>query len=108
MHFQRAPLQEEARGGIEEGVHRAQEMLETAVTLPGARSKVRARPRTEGIPNLPRLWSKESVAEVLDVAVDFVGSLILKGELVAVKLGHRTLRVKDDSLRAYMRRIGAT
>lgn len=53
---------------------------------------------------LTMYWSNESVAQLLDVPVRFVERLVEHGELKAVKLGHRTLRVTDESLRAYQRK----
>jgi excisionase family DNA binding protein len=47
------------------------------------------------------------VAAQLDVTVALVRGLIRKGELQAVSLGHRTLRVTEHSLKAYLKKIGA-
>ena len=58
--------------------------------------------------NLQRLWSQESVAEVLDVPVSFVTRLIRNGDLKCARLGHRTLRIKEQSLRAYLRKVQGT
>ncbi len=54
---------------------------------------------------LPKLWSYESVAAQLDVPVSFVRGLVRKGQLEAVTLGHRTLRIPEASLRAYLRSL---
>jgi excisionase family DNA binding protein len=55
--------------------------------------------------NLPRLWSLERAAFQLDVPISFVRGLVRKGELEAVPLGHRTLRIREASLKAYLRRV---
>ena len=64
-----------------------------------------ARKRRLSSPRLPRLWSPERVAEQLDVPVTFVRTLISRGKLEVVKLGHRTLRVPEASLKAYLREL---
>ena len=55
--------------------------------------------------NLPRLWSRESVAALLDVPSSFVERLIRSGKLECARLGHRTLRVTERSLRSYLRAV---
>ena len=66
--------------------------------------RTRPRPRSR---NVPKLWSPPHVAAQLDVTVALVRGLIRKGELQAVSLGHRTLRVTEHSLKAYLKKIGA-
>lgn len=58
--------------------------------------------------NLQRLWSRDSVAELLDVPTSFVERLIRTGKLEGARLGYRTLRVTERSLRSYLKAVQGT
>jgi excisionase family DNA binding protein len=50
----------------------------------------------------PRLLTKEDVAEVLGVSTRHVTRLLAEQRLACIRLGHRSVRISEDALAAYI------
>ena len=49
-----------------------------------------------------QMVSKQRAAELLDVGIDFISARIADGTIPAVKLGHRTVRIRLKDLENFM------